>query len=202
MLTPLGKSHAKVWHLATQLGIANTHLYIFKQLQDAQSGLYNREMYKSLDFWHYTLNAHIQAAMVHLCRLYDSHGETLHLIQFLKEISDRCLLPQELRQKKTDLAFLQKPDPSVAKLRKWRNKLIAHSDYNLAIYGHDNFLQCNPVTLAEIQGLVDFGFDLLERWKQHYQCKSDLPRFASGKDDYQFVLQSLKTTIKNLATTP
>jgi AbiU2 len=209
MLTELGKSRAKVEYLATQLGIANTHLYIFRKLRDAQEGEFRRELHKALDFWHYTINAHIQAAIVHLCRVYDwqkDHpwGRTLHLLRLLEEISHLKLTSAESKHLQADLRFLQRPNlkvgtspgPVVAKLRVWRNNLIAHRNYDLTILGIDDFLKQHPVDLQELQGLVDRGFEILDRWKRYHGHQSDLQRLAEGKDDYAFVLHALRQSLQ------
>lgn len=209
MLTELGKSRAKVEYLATQLGIANTHLYIFRKLRDAQAGELRRELHKSLDFWHYTINAHIQAAIVHLCRVYDQQADhprarAIHLLRLLEEISHSKLTIAEKVQLQADLKFLQRanrkagtsPAPVVAKLRVWRNNLIAHRNYDLAILGIDDFLKQYPVDLEEIQGLIDRGFEILDRWKRYYEHQSDLQRLAGGRDDYAFVLRALRQSLQ------
>jgi hypothetical protein len=205
MLTELGKSRAKVEYLATQLGIANTHLYLFTHLRAAHEGPLQKEMHKSLDFWHYTLGAHIQAVIVHLCRLYDyqgphRRGRALHLLLFVQEIDESKLNTPELALRQSDLQFLQKanpktgaaPDRVVSKLREWRNNLVAHRDYDLSLGGIAEFLKQFPVDLLELQALIDRGFEILDRWKHYYGFEGQIQRLAGGKDDYAFVLNALR----------
>jgi hypothetical protein len=205
MLTALGKSRAKVEYLATQLGIANTHLYLFTHLRAAQEGQLRKEMYKSLDFWHYTLGAHIQAVIVHLCRLYDYHGphprgRALHLLLFVEETDESKLNTAELALRQSDLQFLQRANPNtgaapnlaVSKLRAWRNNLVAHRDYDLSLGGIAEFLKQFPVDLLELQTLIDRGFEILDRWKDYYGFEGQIQRLATGKDDYTFVLNALR----------
>ena len=83
-------------------------------------------------------------------------------------------------------------NPKLAKLRAWRNRLLAHQDYDLTLEGLENFLTLNPVNLEEIQKLIDEGFSILERWASYYQRKSEIPKLVERKDGYRFVLESLR----------
>jgi hypothetical protein len=118
MLTELGKSRAKFEYLATQLGIANTHLHFFRQLSAAEQGPWKKEFYKSLDFWGYTISAHIQATVVHLCRVYDPSLDrrdkrnqpderTFHLLRFLEEIDQSKLNASQQALRLSDLDLKQ-----------------------------------------------------------------------------------------------
>ena len=205
MLTELGKTTVKFEYLATQLGIANTHLYFFRQLTAAEQGACKKEFYKSLDFWGYTISAHIQATVVHLCRVYDTHGRhaggsTLHLLRFVQDIGQSKLTHVEHALHESDLKFLQKakretgatPHPAVAKLRAWRNSLVAHRDYDWSLTGIGEFLKQYPVDLEEIQFLIDRGFQILDHWKRYCGCEGEIKRLAGGKDGYKSVLDALR----------
>ena len=211
MLTELGKSRAKVEYLATQLGIANTHLHFFRQLSVAQQGAWKKEFYKSLDFWGYTISAHIQATVVHLCRVYDPcfdrrdkrnqrSERTFHLLRFLEEIDQSKLNATQQALRLSDLEFVQRedangrklPHPSVVKLRAWRNKLVAHSDRDLSIEGTSSFLRRYPAKLEEIQFLIDRAFEILDHWKRSYHYDGEIKRLAGGYEGYKLVLDALR----------
>ena len=50
-----------------------------------------------------------------------------------------------------------------------------------------------PATISvEIESLIAEGFSILERWAFYYEVKTEIPRLVSGKDDYLFVLKSLR----------
>jgi hypothetical protein len=211
MLTELGKSRAKFEYLATQLGIANTHLHFFRQLSAAKQDTRKKQFYKSLDFWGYTISAHIQATVVHLCRVYDPcldrrdkrnqrDEETFHLLRFLEEIDQSKLNASEQALRLSDLEFVQRedaktskrPHPSIAKLRIWRNKLVAHRARDLAIEGTYSFLQRYPSNLEEIQFLIDHAFEILDHWKRYYHCDGEIKRLAGGHEGYKLVLDALR----------
>lgn len=211
-LTELGRKRVEFDSVATELAIANTHFYLAKKLYDAERGEFRRELYKSLDFWGYTIRAHFQSAILCLCRVYDaqrddSRSRTLHLLRLVKQIDETKLTGPQKNQRRADVEFLQRnepksskqPDPKVAKLRRWRHKLVAHRDYDLAIDGREEFLKQYPVDLEEIQALIDEGFSMLERWAFYYHARPQVQKLVERKDDYVYVLESLRLSLKREA---
>jgi hypothetical protein len=213
-LTEIGKTRTKLEHLATQLAVANTHLHFYEKLRPEQIGKMRHEFYKSKDFWGFTLGAHIQIAMLHLCRIYDGNKKAIHMFRFLKEIPVTRFSPSDKAQMQADLAALNQASlsPSLKKLREWRNKLIAHSNYELSIEGPQDFLKQHSITLKEIHSLIDDGFSILERWAYHcedefFQNRIDqgksarrtFRRLAEGKDDDLYLLKKMDSDTVNTA---
>lgn len=201
-LTEVGKRKKEFQRLADQLMAANTHLYFAKKLDEAEKGEFRIEFYKSKDFWHCTIMAHIQIAVVHLCRIFDHQednvrGRTFHLLRFVEKIDEAKLTDAQKKQRRADLEFLQKaepkqnkwPNPKVVKLRKCRCKLVTHLDYDWAIdwQGESKDL----IDISEIESLIEEGFSVLQRWALFYEVKYEIQKIVSGKDDYMFVLESL-----------
>lgn len=148
--------------------------------------------------------------------------DAFHLLRFVQNIHNgklvdeqkltkqerkllKTLAPDEQKLLQDDLDFLQKedekrgifPDPKVRKLRKWRHNFIAHQNVGLVLDGRDAFLKEFPVDFDEIQMLIDEAFAILERWKFCYRSDREkygikIERLVSGKDDYLFVLESLR----------
>jgi hypothetical protein len=206
-LTEIGKTRTKLEYLATQLAVANTHLHLYEKLRSEQNSKLRTEFYKSKDFWGFTLSSHIQIAMLHLCRIYDGNKKAIHMFRFLKEIPVARFSKSDEAQMKADLATLNQASlsPSLKKLRKWRNNLIAHSNYELSIEGTQDFLKQHSVNLKEIHGLIDDGFSILERWAYHcedifFQSRIDqgksarrtFRRLAEGKDDFLYVCELMR----------
>ena len=54
-LTEFGKLVHKYEWLENQLIISNTHLHLYTRLAEAQRGEFHDELFRSLDFWGYTL---------------------------------------------------------------------------------------------------------------------------------------------------
>jgi hypothetical protein len=71
-----------------QASEAKDHWSLLKGLDAARSDYY-REMDLSRTFWHLTLNAHMEAVVSRLCRLYDKDGGALSLGRFLLTVSEK-----------------------------------------------------------------------------------------------------------------
>ena len=84
------------------------------------------------------------------------------------------------------------PDPKVRKLRTWRRKLIAHTDYDITVETFDDFLQQHPVDFEETQALIHEAFAMLERWAPYYCMKGEIQRVLAGADDYRQVLDAIR----------
>ncbi|MEN9573121.1 MAG: hypothetical protein RL514_976 [Verrucomicrobiota bacterium] len=212
-LTEVGEQKRRFEVLAGELGIANTHLYIYRKLTEAREAEFADELYKALDFWGYTIQAHVQAAVLRLCRVYDSNGETLGLqclLQCLVRAARIGHLNSQVTQKrfaqqvKSDLNFCagHSTDALVKKLRVLRCKFVAHRNHEFSMKQTKDSLAEYPLTIGELQSLIDDGFSVLERWARWskvYDAYGEgvlFPRYASGKDDYLFVLKSLKSALQ------
>ena len=185
--------------VADELAIANTSFYFYKKLFHAKKRGFRRELRKSPEFWGYTERAHLIVSLTYLCRVFDTyHNPAFHLLRLVEEIDEAKLSDSEKKQRRTDLAFLQKekPDSKVAKLRKWRNNLLSHSNEELLIKGLNDFLARFPLNRSEIQRLINAGFSIIERWAPHYKVRVPIKRLAQERADYLIVLQSLRVGLR------
>ena len=73
--------------LALELVDANIYLRLHNDLKIA-SGRYQREFRQSRAFWSLTLQAHFDAALFRLCRIFDQHPDGLNLRNFLETIQE------------------------------------------------------------------------------------------------------------------
>src|SRR3954466_3911905 len=64
---------------------ANTHFHIFSALVKSLKE-FQDEIDHSPIFWKYTIRAHIDSAMVHLCRIYDDNASATHLPHLLETV--------------------------------------------------------------------------------------------------------------------
>ena len=209
-MTEESKEIRRVEILANTLARANTHFFFFTQLKDAWENDYEDEIRKSATFWDYTISGHLHIALVQLCRLYDKGCDSLHLYRFLqRDVERREVDVLDLPQLHKDRQFCgpDSTDLMVVKLRKWRNKIIAHCDHSVALSKARKFQTQYPFDRKEIQILIDKGFALLERWmlpekwtgldgKKNTTTRC-LPRYADGKERYAFVLESLRFRLQH-----
>jgi HEPN superfamily AbiU2-like protein len=85
--------------LMDELMKARTHYAIYCDLLDSIE-VYEREMNYSPAFWTMTLQAHLDAALVSLCRIYEQNKRepyTLNLRNFLETIRENLGLFDEAR---------------------------------------------------------------------------------------------------------
>ena len=113
-LTEIGKTRTKLAYLATQLAVANTHLHLYEKLRSKQNSELRTEFYKSKDFWGFTLSAHIQIAMLILCRIYDGNTKAIHMFRFLNEIPVDRFSKSDEAQSQAHLATLNQASLSPA----------------------------------------------------------------------------------------
>jgi hypothetical protein len=204
-LSETGKMIRKCKWVADDLAIANTSFYFYKKLFDAKKRGFRRELRKSPEFWGYTERAHLIVSLTYLCRVFDIyHKPAIHLLRLIEEIDESKLSDSEKKQRRTDLGFLQKenlksnkfPNSKVAKLRKWRNNLLSHSNEEMLIKGLNDFLARTPLTRSEIQRLINAGFSIIERWAPYYKVRVPVKRLAPERADYLIVLQSLRVGLR------
>jgi len=192
--------------LATESAIANTHLHFFRGLWNARSA-YSRELSEAKDFWDYTFSAHIEMALLQLCRIYDTHEDGINLLTLLlqtKKIVRRQLQNSALQKFDEDLQTVQRksPDPLVAKLRYWRNNIIAHYNCRIALTGRNDVWKENPWdNLDEIQMLIDRSFEMLDRYGCTHGQQTIQKKLAEGQDGFQNVLHALRWATPRGATT-
>jgi hypothetical protein len=70
--------------LQSEVFQAKVHFDIFNGLRDS-SVAYVRVIRCSPCFWDFTMQAHIDATVLRLCRVYDEHPAAFHLKRFLEE---------------------------------------------------------------------------------------------------------------------
>src|ERR1041385_3237475 len=125
---------------------ANWYYDIFKEtgrLCHEHQGIFNQ----SPHFWHSTLRAHCQTALVYLHRVYDQNTESFCLHRFLLTVRENRQIfdPVEVRNRRTadlhaddliqrigsldlrqldqDIAFSSDANPKVANLKRWRDRM-------------------------------------------------------------------------------
>jgi hypothetical protein len=177
MLTKIGQRQRMFHVLTTELAIASRHLHFFKALWHTQGNF--GKMPETRDFWYATASAHMKAALLQLCRVYDHDEAGINLLVFLRKVqtdwSKEVGQTQTCQQLNEDITICG-PKPScekvdrhafvllVRKLRKWRNNIIAHYNYEVGIFDAQEFRSRNRWELSEIQELIDQAVVILNRY--------------------------------------
>lgn len=198
---------------------ANIYHRLYSDLVNSRKD-YAREFSQSNTFWSFTFDALHDARMIRLCRVFDQESNSLNLFNLLETIKanthffgkehfrqrlkdnafvdslaevDR--IPNEA-QLDNDIRFASDQNPLVKKLMIWRNNIIAHRGAKVSL-GKDEILADNPLSQQEIETLLDECFTISYRYSSLYRASGWL-RNASGQDDYQSLLETIKLGLQKL----
>jgi hypothetical protein len=175
--------------LAIEVTRGNTHLHFFRTLFEGYND-YQLSAPAMKDLWDYTLAAHFGAALLQLARIYDASPDGLNMRYILRGIDKKKLdsASLELWEKYTNQC--SKSDTLVAKLKKWRDNIIAHYNRGIAL-DRDAFWRQYPQVIAEAQQLIDRAFEALEWCAEAIGQPTTFQRLAEGKNGCQLVLDRL-----------
>jgi len=203
------KLGAEMESLQEGLRNASIHFYLFTKLRDSVPE-FQKELNSAPLFWSFTLHAHLQAAVISICRIFDQHKSGSHFSCLLENIQNKLPLfdrekfwepnmdnflknkptPKRPSEKtlKSDIEFCSVQNPLIATLKNWRDNAIAHKNYRVAV-GQAAFLQNDPLKYEAIQKLIEEGYRMLNNYSIRFQGVA----FPQEEfDDYLRVLQSLK----------
>ena len=196
--------------LAEDLRAAHAHTHLFLKLRKAIEE-HQATMKGAPCFWSFTIQAHLQASVLSLCRLYDRNPNGLTLFNLLSTIKElRELLTKEkyfernrenvwklglidnirqpsLEQLQFDLDQCNpEKNSSVRTLKIWRDKAIMHKDADSS-----KWTLSNPMAYETLDGLQAMGFDTLNRYANQLYGVQYEPVPSKRLDDYLGVFASI-----------
>jgi len=198
-------------HMEREAYRASDHWRLLKGL-DAATKKYRVEMYESIAFWNFTLDAHYDATLFRLARLYDQHDCSLGLRRFLltikasigyfsegarrKRLKDNPFV-EGLIARKLNVSVLGRDigrvsedrDPLVYRLCKLRNAALSHVEPNLVRLGTASMLP--RLDDREIQTLLNRACRILARYSLTYRASLVSARVV-GADDYNHMLELIR----------
>ena len=202
---------------------AKVHFDIFMGLNEEWSK-YIDGIRCSPCFWDFTKRAHIDACVLRLCRIYDGHDAALQLTRLLEksiqknpnlfsESAFRERLKDEphrdvdglakyqrhlnYEQLNKDIWFCSSKNPLVKNLRAWRDKMIAHFNYDEAVNKSEPFHKRHPLPFEDIRKLIDEAFSIVNSYSSLFRAQTHSTEFASKQHkDYWFVLESMRKRLE------
>lgn len=196
--------------LAMEIVDANIYHRLYLDLINSRKD-YARVFRQSNTFWHFTLDALNDARMIRLCRIFDQESNSLNLVNlvetikanihffqeehfrerlkenaFVNSLTEVARIPDEAQLDK-DIWFSSQQNPLVKKLTIWRHNLIAHKGAKISL-GKNEILANHPLSLGEIESLLDECFIVLNRYSSLYRA-STYSRKVIGHDDYKSLLK-------------
>jgi hypothetical protein len=180
---------ARFENINEELRAAKTHFHIFNALRDPGTQL-KKDLDRAPLFWSFTRQAHLQAAVISLCRIFDHHRDGIHFLGLLEAIRQNAqLFDRQNFQKREkdsfftlasnariptakeidrDIEFCGIRSPLVATLRKWRNNAIAHTSHRI-ILGQRMLPETDALTYEAIGKLIDGGYRILNLYSGLFQ---------------------------------
>lgn len=164
-------------------------------------------------FWHCTLQAHRQTALVYVHRLYDQNADSFNLHRFLLTIRNRpeifdanavrkrramdphadrlikSIGPIDIAQLERDIEFCSDKNPMVKILKTWRDRMTFHKDER-ELFRDTPFEKDYPLFLGDIDILIDRGFEILNRYSEYFDTTQPSRNPGEWKD-MEFVFEVL-----------
>jgi hypothetical protein len=138
-------------------------------------------------FWHYTIRAHRDAAIMHLARAYDTTRGSSSL-RALVDAASAIGSKIDFKQVAADRAEVSASDSAVKALLEVRNNVFAHTSARTAATGALDVTQKYPITPAEIRALISRGFRLVQRYRG--AAKIPLRTFGSLNPSFRVVSET------------
>lgn len=208
--------------LVDELIDAHDHFRLHQDL-DAAIPEYQAEFNQSAAFWTFTLSAHMDAALLRLCKAYDLYEgkPSLNLRNFLETIEANLQLFDEpnFRERLKDNAFVdslakdsRKPDarqlrkdlesvsnanPLVKNLTFWRHNYLAHRSRTSAL-NPKAFAGKNPLLFSDIKALIDNGLRIMNRYSSLFSASVHT---SVPVKDYKYLLNAVRRDLKRRTST-
>jgi hypothetical protein len=203
--------------LTDELVNANIFFRLYDDLTNAIAE-YEREFNQSHTFWKLTFQAHLDASLFRLCRVYDKTAHSLSLrnlldtikgnldlfevSSFKKRLKDNPFVESlaltarkpDIKQLDVDIDYVSTNNPLVRNLILWRNKIFAHRDARNVIV-KERVAVSYPLTISDISELLERGMTILNRYSSLFRASSSSTQIV-GHDDYQYVLHCIRSEIK------
>ncbi len=184
----------------------------YKMYRDLRNACVEHEIVvqQSRAFWPMTVDAHLNSAVLRICRIYDTQKSSLNLVYWLKTIrdnphwfsesvfrtrhADRNYYGQPDKEQLTkDIEFASEGNLTVKNLIKFRGSLIAHIGENYFLKrfnAHESF----KVTLGDLETLTTGALTILNRYMHLYEA-GEYSANMIGADDFKFIFTTMKKAI-------
>lgn len=195
---------------------AHIHYRLYRDLCEALRQHY-LVVVQSNTFWSSTLEAHLNACIHVLCRVYDQNPTALHLRSWLATIKENLHLFDEdqFRERLKDNLFVdslaqspRKPDsvlldqdirscsvedPLVKTLTINRGSRIMHKSARNVVAERDIGDE-HPLTFWDVEGLLERAITILNRYSGFFTANSFSTQVV-GYDDYEYIFKCVEEKI-------
>lgn len=205
--------------LADDVVTAAIHLKLLRDL-DRSVKKYFRAFNQSTAFWNLTFKAHNHTAMITLCRVWDSHADTVNVNNLVTVAADHpeWFSEAEFRVRKQGNPYVDSlakanrtPDrkklryhmrlcksPLVGRLQGWRHTAVAHLSTSRAL-NPEGLVRRFPVSIRDLQTLTNRAARIVNYYTDLFSAGVYSTRMFSD-DDYMKVLEAVEDGIRHRRT--
>ena len=207
--------------LSREIVDAHIHYRLYRDLREA---LHQHPLVavQSNTFWSLTLQAHLNACIHVLCRVYDQNPKALHLRSWLSTIKENLHLFDEdqFRERLRDNPFVEslaqsprKPDsalleqdilscsvedPLVKTLTIHRGSRIVHKSARNVVAERDIGDE-HPLTFGDVDGLLERAIKILNRYSGLFAANTYSIQVI-GHDDYEYIFKCVEEKVMESRT--
>jgi len=204
------EKYLKYYHkLIEELLWADLHLKLWRRLVD-----YSGQLHVANTFFTVTMKAHLDAALVHLFKIFDTHKDSLSIWKFMnyvetnpeifstKSFSRRMAgntdldyllkshVPVTSKDIEEDKTKLHSKESIIRTLKKRRDKEYSHIDEALLLK-MDNITRQSHLSISEVENSITAVFEILSRYSTAYD-QSTYSRKWLREDDIEEVVASIQ----------
>jgi len=218
------KSYAEFEKLLQALAEEAMHANFFYNLLEnlhRATHEYVREFNEANAFWGLTFQALSDAALIRLCRIYDTHPKAINLLNLLDTIKanihifdvedfrqrlkddpyvdslSQTARKPDIAQLNDDIDYVSNKNPLVQKLLIWRGNILAHRNARNVI-NERNLVAEHPFSLKDMSDLLGRGTGIINHYSSLFREVTFSPQIV-GHDDYMYVLSCMREKSKRLA---
>jgi len=209
-INPKEEKYLKYYHkLIEELLWADLHLKLWGRLID-----YTGQLHVANTFFTVTMKAHLDAALVHLFKIFDTHEDSLSIWKFMKYVDTNTeifstesfvrrmagntnldyLLKSHAPVTSTDIEKdknkLHSKESIIKTLKKRRDKEYSHIDEAILLK-IDNAPRQSHLSISEVQDSITAVFEILSRYSTAYD-QSTFSRKWLGENDIEEVMAAIQ----------
>jgi hypothetical protein len=159
-----------------------------------------------------TAAAHLNCGLLQLCGVYDCNDQAINLRRYLTEVQkswSREVAEASLTlQLRIDIAICARrpscayPDRQpyvtlVRTLREWRNKIVAHLNYDVALFNGDAFRTRNAWTVSDIRQLIGEAVTIVDRYSFSRGKDIHYTECFEGRADYLLAEEVISKSVRS-----
>lgn len=204
--------------LMRQVINARAHLKLWERLESYKSN-YLKELNQAPHFFQFTMQAHLDDALLTLSRILDKHEDSLSIWKFLDFVEQNCkifstqafhwrmkhkpdydehrvkshtsITLKEIQEHRQKLESLKE---TIDNLKEWRVTMLAHTDRQFYLKGKI-ISEEYPLQHQQLEKVTDTIVDILNRYSYAYNSSTWLEK-NPGEDDVQYVMDAIRFKIQ------